>query len=52
MDPDAALEELRRIAAFACNDPDSVDAGYLAELFEGLDKWIVGGGFLPRDWQK
>jgi hypothetical protein len=47
MDPDAALEELLRLAR--------INAEYgerWAELVLGLDEWIRGGGFLPQRWQE
>lgn len=48
MDPNAALDELRRLLA----DRDDGKLERIAELFEALDGWIAGGGFLPRDWQR
>jgi hypothetical protein len=57
MDPNACLEEIRRIAN------DFVDCGVsqrsarlkgerFAELFEALDEWISNGGFLPHAWSR
>lgn len=65
MDPDANLNEQRRIAARlmkawdecdeatgAWRDVEAVaeDGRRLGELVEALDNWIKGGGFLPRAW--
>lgn len=54
MDPDANLEELRRLAAECLANADTRDpnAVRMAELIEALDGWCKGGGSLPRDWQK
>jgi hypothetical protein len=59
MDPDAALEELRR----ALDDADTADAAgdrntatdryrHAAELIRALDEWLCRGGFPPADWQR
>lgn len=55
MDPNANLEEMRRLAGKLLADEfeiDSADAERLAELVQALDAWISKGGFLPRDWQR
>ena len=51
MDPNAALEEIRRIIAKYA-DGRAYDANRLAELTDGLDTWLSNGGFLPADWQR
>lgn len=55
MDPSANLAEMRRIVA-RVNEGDSTDHSAdlvrLAELFDALDNWIAGGGFLPTAWAK
>jgi hypothetical protein len=55
MDPDAALEELQKLATeirgpsqHAVCYPD--DAQRMAELFIGLDHWLFSGGALPGLW--
>ena len=60
MDPNAALEDARRLAA---NIIDGVMAGGLtpddmasvgedlAEAFQGLDEWLSRGGFKPDAWR-
>jgi len=54
MDPESNLAAQRRIIARMLADGsdhvDTSDAVRLAELAQALDEWIVGGGFLPRDW--
>lgn len=54
MDPDAALEELRRLVALILDeDRQSVrfaPSKELAESFAALDGWLSGGGFPPNDW--
>lgn len=50
MDPQATLDELRRIALEHLESDDS-DLARMAELVEALDGWLSTGGFLPRDWQ-
>jgi hypothetical protein len=56
MDPNANLDEIRRIVARVTWGADSVDHIHdlerLAELVGSLDHWIVGGGFLPKAWAK
>lgn len=60
MDPDAALEELRRLTALILDEDrqlvmSSIDGANLgeelAEGFAALDGWLSGGGFPPREWQ-
>jgi hypothetical protein len=61
MDPNANLEELRRLAAEILNmtveqmgETETGDlmarATRLAELIEALDGWLTKGGFLPSAW--
>lgn len=52
MDPNAALDEIRSLAARADGGLGRSDAERLAELVSGLDSWLSGGGFLPSDWQR
>lgn len=60
MDPNANLEELRRLAesmleAYEDEDSNGIDqddAARLAELVQALDGWITGGGFLPSAWKR
>lgn len=55
MDPDVALDELRKLAEYALDgqwaagDMDAI-ACELAEKIQALDTWITGGGFLPKEW--
>lgn len=64
MDPNAALERLRRLATQILEakghrghqgeffTPLEGLACDMADLFEGLDEWISKKkGFLPRDWK-
>lgn len=44
MDPNTALAELRKYAMGSKEE--------WALLFEGLDSWLLRGGFLPDDWAK
>lgn len=52
MDPTANLEEQLRLAK---RIQDGVADGWapdrLAELVLAPNEWIIGGGFLPRQWQ-
>lgn len=53
MDPNATLDEMRRIVAHQDGDNEEEgDAARMAELFEALDGWITNGGFLPADWRR
>lgn len=47
MDPDETLNCIRDIIDTV------VDPNYdeLVNLFESLDDWLCGGGFLPHDWK-
>ena len=45
MDPEKALQEIRQI----CKDAEP-DVQRLVDLFEGLDHWILKGGYLPTEW--
>lgn len=55
MDPNANLEEQRRIAEHlleTSDDPDaSPDVYRLAELVLALDGWLSKGGFPPNAWK-
>jgi hypothetical protein len=54
VDPDAALERIRKIVARAdapATDPVA-DHNELVDLIDGLDRWMSKGGFLPTDWRK
>lgn len=60
MDPNATLARLRGMAKAALTDADAKTwpekativafTTEFAELFQALDAWIVGGGFLPAKW--
>jgi len=55
MDPTANLEEQLRIAQHImeideAEQIDPTEAYRLAELVEALHNWILGGGFLPKEW--
>lgn len=54
MDPDEVLRQIRATAkqlqVDVTRDIKIQHADDLAELILGLDAWITGGGFLPRDW--
>lgn len=61
MDPNATLEEMRRVAdGFADGDFEAeggdtlkvAKGERLAELVQALDDWMTKGGFAPKDWQK
>lgn len=56
MDPNANLEEQRKLAQAISTtlyrETIIPDAERLAELVQALDKWLSGGGFLPKDWNK
>lgn len=45
MDPNATLKGIRD--AIADGDDDKA-----AGLFQDLDQWLSGGGYLPRDWKR
>ena len=51
MDPNATYAEIRALVSAQLyggqTDPDR-----LAELFESLDDWLIGGGFLPSAWER
>lgn len=62
MDPNAALIEARKLVTElrawqdGGEDPDEPGEYYriaseLAEAFDGLDGWIIKGGFLPKGWE-
>ncbi len=51
MDPERALLDLRELCSDLLNETTAPGtAERVAELFQGLDGWITGGGFLPRSW--
>ena len=52
MDPNAALDEIRRICEHNknCHYSDMNDFDRLCDLIEGLDQWLIRGGFLPYAW--
>ncbi len=50
MDPNANLEEQRRLFAQLDNGIDFDALSRLAELAQALDEWLSKGGFLPRPW--
>ena len=63
MDPEELLKELRELSAKIIskeidNEPNedftelSVRAIEFAEKFEALDKWIMSGGFIPKEWKE
>ena len=50
MDPKETLEEIRKLYRAIIDWPYSeADALNLAELIEGLDLWMIRGGFNPWD---
>jgi hypothetical protein len=58
MDPNIALEDIRKAIASTAIDPSRTDfddvlyqAGIVAfDAFEALDEWLSKGGFLPSAW--
>lgn len=61
MDPNENLKEQRAILEWLyCNETEVVSPApaakialkmsRLASLTEAMDKWLTGGGFLPRAW--
>ena len=52
MDPDAALDQLRALAARVQADQrlSHSDVVAAAEAFSALDNWLREGGFLPSAW--
>lgn len=67
MDPEAKLEELRKLAAEIITLQDafgetqdavraleriSEKADELAQGFQALDEWLKKGSFLPNDWKR
>ncbi len=57
MDPNATLQALRDLVQHTqtsdiahINHEDCADR--FADLFDGLDQWIMRGGFLPINWSK
>lgn len=54
MDPNEALKLLRlklQDLRTLNDDPEAVDIE-VADLFDGLDRWLSSGGFLPADWRQ
>lgn len=55
MDPNANLEELRKlIEAYALGNGeiDAADVVRAFELMDALDEWLSKGGFLPKAWER
>lgn len=61
MDPNANLEEQRRLVAWLTSAADCLDvddaefeakAMRLAELVEALDIWLCRGAFAPSAWKR
>jgi len=63
LDPNALLERMRKLTARVLKETEEEDHSYaqtmrdttsgeLAQLFQHLDQWITGGGFLPKDWRR
>jgi hypothetical protein len=53
MDPDATLKEARELAQDILDGgADTAEAERLAELFQALDEWLSGSGYLPEDWRQ
>jgi len=54
MDPDAALDELRKLAADNIeadrNDEGQEGIVRMSELVQAIDGWMTGGGYLPDRW--
>lgn len=50
MDPDSALDTIRRLAATVTASTEDPDAFELAEAVEALDGFLCRGGPLPADW--
>lgn len=49
MDPDSILMNIRDLViATLAGEPCGAE---LAEAIDGLDKWLILGGFLPAAWQ-
>lgn len=53
MDPNATLKEIRELYNRGGSQmPLSIEEqDRLCDLMACLDDWLVGGGFLPSDWQ-
>jgi hypothetical protein len=57
MDPNANLKEQLEISKRIIKASEkgkfsgTADTERLAELVVALDEWIVGGGFLPKQWR-
>jgi hypothetical protein len=57
MSPDDALRQIRALVEAMASEDCTADhrallAVDLAAAWEGLDRWIQLGGFLPSDWQQ
>lgn len=55
MDPEAALQTIRYCIKELLDGENSDEANKhyaeaLVEHFDGLDKWLCDGGFIPREW--
>ena len=51
MDPDACLAELLEFAKSEEGGED-IDIERIKELLQGLDGWLMKGGFPPRRWRQ
>jgi hypothetical protein len=55
MDPNVALEILRAAVRKIQQNPEEglelEEIIEMAETFDGLDKWLANGGFLPKEWE-
>lgn len=59
MDPNATLEQIRDEIRVLRDDAQDMPmsegdmaerAEKIADLFEGLDRWLTSGGLLPKAW--
>lgn len=55
MDPNTTLKQLRQLAHELESDIergalDEGDVQHFVDLFDALDRWLTGGGFLPSGW--
>lgn len=56
MDPNEALKRMRELSdeldRFEDDRTRSLIAEDMASVWDGLDRWMTRGGFLPADWDK
>lgn len=52
MDPNENLKQQLQMAKDILDGVHFDQEGELAELVLALDEWIMGGGFLPTDWNR